>query len=83
MIYEIYILVCILFLSLSILRLEESCRDLSDARSRETKSFMRIKIKRDARDLVKSLIWPVRVWVIIKSIYQTQKKEKIIKLKKG
>ena len=82
MVYEIYIFMCVLFLSVSVLRLENACRDLRDARSRETKSFMRIKIKRELRDAALSFVWPVRIWEILKSLYQTQKKENIIKLKK-
>jgi hypothetical protein len=82
MIYQMYLYICLIFFVFSVLRIETSCLDLEATRSRETKSLLRIKIKRDFIDLILSLVWPARVWKILKSGYETQKKENIIKLKK-
>ena len=82
MILEIYTLIGLIFLIVTIFRIESACLDLFASRSRETKSLLRVKIKRNFKDIFLAIVWPVRVWKVLSVTYKIQKQEKILKIGK-
>ena len=66
MIYTLYLCVAALFFIRSILRLEDNIFCHVSSRSRETKALMKRHFRREKRDLLLSIVWPV---LLMKTIH--------------
>jgi hypothetical protein len=70
---QVYLSGVVFFLSVSLLRVESSHLDLQVSRSREAKVLLRHKIKRCKRDALMSLVWPVLLFRLLKSLFLAMK----------
>ena len=69
---EFYILISMIFLISGIINLHNSTFHLGVTRSRETKGFLKVHIKRDKNMILFSSLWPILALFILRDIIRNR-----------
>ena len=70
-----YLFVALVFLIHALLELESACGELKECRIRESKVLAGMKINRLKKNIVLSLVWPVRLVQCLREIVTHLKKK--------